>query len=108
MFPKKYRLPMGGTSGKRAEKVFPTAGFLLRVFANGGTANRFAAVVSKKVSLRAARRNFWKRFFSGYFAELPAAGKDYLIIVSAPAEKIGKEIVKSDLEKIFKNRKTGQ
>ncbi len=79
MIPKKNRLPVQETRGRRSEKVIQKDLLTVRVYPGGNT-NRFGVVVSLGVDKRSVRRHFWKRKILDVVAHWPNMKKDFVII----------------------------
>jgi len=103
MLPKKQRLPIQRSIGKKA-KTFRGKTFSLKIFHPEAEFSRFGVVISSKVSKKATERNRIKRQIFNFCREaaprLPLA--DYLVIAAPPAAKLNKEEIEKELNELLK------
>ena len=98
MLVKKYRLPIQSVLNKSG-RTFRSRSFLIKVFSNQSEFNRFGAVISKKVSKLAVKRNLIKRIVLDCAKKFVSAENknklDILIIISPAMIKMEKaDIIK--------------
>jgi len=101
MIAKKFRLPRQIFSERPAGRV-NTDYFLIKVFKNNLTHNRFGVVISAKVDKRSSKRNFWRRAILNYARRQTGFGKDFLVVVSPRIRELSKSEVEQEVEKILK------
>ena len=125
MIAKKFRLPRQRFSERPASRIGSDY-FLVKIFKNDLSHNRFGVVISTKADKRSSRRNFWRRTILNYARQLIESedssefiepegsseperperqisfGKDLLIIVSPRIRELSKSGVEQELGKMFK------
>lgn len=103
MLAKKYRLPIQTVIGKNGQS-FRGRYFLLKIFPNSMPHNRFGIIISKKLAVKATRRNSLKRAIFHVLENYIFSGKekkDFLIIVSSGVKELDKEGVNKQLREFF-------
>ncbi|MBI4085746.1 MAG: ribonuclease P protein component [Candidatus Liptonbacteria bacterium] len=105
MTTKKLRLPPQRFSERPAGRV-SSGYFLIKVFKNNLTHNRFGVVIGAKVDKRSSKRNFWRRAILNCAGQYAGSGKDLLIIVSPRIRELSKSSAEQEfgklLQKIYK------
>lgn len=105
MLAKKFRLPIQNWLKERKKITIRKSDFfIIKASDNNLAFSRFGAVISKKVSKSAVKRNKIKRIIFDYIrlAKLhEAANKDVLIIVSPKTAELKKEEIGKELTKLL-------
>ncbi len=102
MLSKKYRLPVNSTIGKSG-KSLKSRYFLLKIFSNSSSFNRFGVVISKKVAKKAVDRNRFKRAVYDFVKQFLFSGekRDFVLILLPQAGTALKDDFLSDLSDII-------
>ena len=104
MLKRKYRLANLRNFNKA--RFLESQFFTLRFSQNQNKEPKFAFVISKKIDKKAVARNKIKRYLSGSIASIidKISPGDYILIAKKEIVNKNQEEVKSEVEKIFKEK----
>jgi len=104
MLARKFRLPLGGLSIKN-KKISTSPYFSIRAEGNRFGYNRFAVIISNKVSKKSSKRHYLKRLLVGLLGGWPDLSTDFLLIVSPGILDVDAETIKKEMDRILSRLK---